>query len=297
METKRFFIDDWLVEPALGQVTNRLRTVRLEPQVMKVLVYLVSHRGDVVTKQEIIDALWQRRYTSDAALSRCISTIRRVLGDDRKQPRFIQTIPKIGYKMVARVTEPGSPVVWSKRRLWAAAAAVLFAAGALALSYPDAERTTEISNTVVETVGVGEDALFVNSLASILAVELRNEITAAGGRVISAEDSLGALRAKGLGGSHRLDSRINVEGSNISIDIGMADKSNSSDRWQRRFFMDTSGDIETVLRHCPRSHRRAGSPWIIGQPGQPAGTGNVKYSGLRSVSERRGEFSKTHERE
>ncbi len=246
METKSFFIDDWLVEPALGQVKNRSRTVRLEPQVMKVLVYLASHRGDVVTKQEIVDALWQRRYTSDAALARCISSIRRALGDDRKQPRFIQTIPKIGYKIVAKVTKPENSVARSKSKAWPAAAAVLFAVCALALSYSGTERTLEISNTVVEAVGVGEDALFVNSLASILTIELRNEIAAAGARVINAGNPSDVMRAGGHGASHQLDSRINVEGSKISIDISMSDKSKFGNGWQRRFFVDTSGEIEMV---------------------------------------------------
>lgn len=247
METQSFFVDDWLVEPETGQVTNRLRTVRLEPQVMKVLVHLASNSGDVVTKQEIIDALWQRRHTSDAALARCIFTIRRAFGDDRKQPRFIKTIPKIGYKMVAQISKSETPVARRKSKiLAAAAAAVVLAVGALALSFTGAQSTLKISDTVVETVGVGEDALFLHSLANVLNVKLREEIAAAGVRVISSENTAGEMRVKEFSGSNQLDSRILVAGSKISIVVTKSNDSESGGSWQRRFFMDTSGELDTV---------------------------------------------------
>ena len=246
MDTKNFYIDGWLVEPELGQVTSRSRTVRLEPQVMRVLVYLAARHGDVVTKKEIIGALWQGRYTSDAVLARCIFSIRRVLKDDRKQPRIIRTIPKIGYKMVAEVTKPKQPATSGMRIGLVAAAAIVVAIGALALSHTGAKPVVEISTTVVETVGIGDDALFLDSLTNVLDIELRNEISAAGGRMIGVKDSSDEVKIGVPAATHQLNTQIGIDGSQVSILMTVSDKARSGDDWQRKYLVDTSDGLDAV---------------------------------------------------
>jgi DNA-binding winged helix-turn-helix (wHTH) protein/Tol biopolymer transport system component len=92
------------VDQALNSVTGPAGTTRLEPKVMQVLVCLAEHAGEVVTKERLMRTVWPDAFVSDDVLTRCISELRRVFGDDAKEPRFIQTIPKSGYRLIAAVS-------------------------------------------------------------------------------------------------------------------------------------------------------------------------------------------------
>jgi DNA-binding winged helix-turn-helix (wHTH) protein len=77
---------------------------RITPRAFEVLVYLVTNPGRVVGKQELFDAVWKEAFVTDNALTRMVKEIRRVLGDDAEAPRFIETVPRRGYRFVAGVT-------------------------------------------------------------------------------------------------------------------------------------------------------------------------------------------------
>jgi TolB-like protein/DNA-binding winged helix-turn-helix (wHTH) protein/Flp pilus assembly protein TadD len=98
----------WEVRPLLGTLEGEPGAVHLEPKVMSVLVFLAERSGEVISREELIERLWDGRIVSDEVLSRCISQLRTRLQDDPHEPRFIQTVPKIGYRLVATV-EPHSP--------------------------------------------------------------------------------------------------------------------------------------------------------------------------------------------
>jgi DNA-binding winged helix-turn-helix (wHTH) protein len=78
--------------------------VPLEPQVFKVLAYLVQYADRVVPREELFERLWPGQYVSDDALGRCIRQARQVLGEQRGAPRFIKTLPRHGYHFIAPVT-------------------------------------------------------------------------------------------------------------------------------------------------------------------------------------------------
>jgi DNA-binding winged helix-turn-helix (wHTH) protein/TolB-like protein len=82
------------------------RAVALEPQPARALALLLTRAGDVVSREEIRDAVWGREtYVDfDRGLAYCISQIRSALGDSGDNPRFVQTIPKRGFKFIAPVT-------------------------------------------------------------------------------------------------------------------------------------------------------------------------------------------------
>ena len=92
------------VEPSLNSVTGPAGTTRLEPKVMQVLVCLAAQAGQVVPKERLMRTVWPDTFVGDDVLTRCISELRRVFGDDVKEPRFIQTIPKSGYRLIAGVS-------------------------------------------------------------------------------------------------------------------------------------------------------------------------------------------------
>jgi Tol biopolymer transport system component/DNA-binding winged helix-turn-helix (wHTH) protein len=133
-----FQIADRKIQPQLNCVMRGKDLVRLEPKIMQVLVELVSRHGEVLTKEELIHAVWPDTYVGDDALVRCISELRRVFEDDPRSPHVIQTISKIGYRLIAPVqftadiveqsvppTATSAPASHSNRALTVSAAAVL----------------------------------------------------------------------------------------------------------------------------------------------------------------------------
>jgi len=105
-----FHLGPWLVQPRLNAIVLDGQAVRLEPKVMQVLVCLARGAGDVVEKENLIRAVWPDTFVSDDALTRCISELRKTFEDDARDSRFIQTIPKIGYRLVAPIREVARPV-------------------------------------------------------------------------------------------------------------------------------------------------------------------------------------------
>jgi DNA-binding winged helix-turn-helix (wHTH) protein/tetratricopeptide (TPR) repeat protein len=80
-------------------------SISLPPKAFSTLVLLVEHHGHLVRKEELIETIWADAFVEEAAVSRAVWTIRNALGDDPKNYRFIQTVPKRGYKFVADVSE------------------------------------------------------------------------------------------------------------------------------------------------------------------------------------------------
>lgn len=95
-----FFLGDWFVEPQLGQLTKNETVVQLEPKIMGVLVYLAENQGKVVRRQQFFQHIWADVNVTEHVLARAISELRRAFNDNPLEPRFIQTIPKIGYRLV-----------------------------------------------------------------------------------------------------------------------------------------------------------------------------------------------------
>ena len=97
-----FRIGEWLVSPALNQISRDGMNARVEPKAMRVLVYLAEHPG-VVSKEQLISAVWPDVFVSDDVLPGCISALRKTLNDDARRPKIIETIHKGGYRLLLPV--------------------------------------------------------------------------------------------------------------------------------------------------------------------------------------------------
>jgi len=102
---REFQVLEWRVSPDTNTLTSPEKSVRVEPKVMAVLVYLAGRAGETVAKEQIIDSLWEEKFISDEVLTVAIHELRKALGDEARNPRFIKTIPKVGYKLIATVSE------------------------------------------------------------------------------------------------------------------------------------------------------------------------------------------------
>lgn len=98
-----FQIDEWLVDPESNSLSADGESHHLEPKVMKVLLHLAEHPNRVISKKQMIEAVWPDTFVSDDVLTRSISILRRIMEDDPKNPRYIQTVPKAGYRLVGEI--------------------------------------------------------------------------------------------------------------------------------------------------------------------------------------------------
>ena len=131
-----FTVEQWTVRPLLGTLFDGQAEHHLEPKVMNVLLELAQSSGELVPREILIERVWDGRPVGDDVLSRCIADLRRVLGDDARNPRFIQTVPKRGYRLLPtaapassteqnaahpQTSKPDGP----RRRWWPAVAAII----------------------------------------------------------------------------------------------------------------------------------------------------------------------------
>ncbi|MEN1727136.1 MAG: tetratricopeptide repeat protein [Pseudomonadota bacterium] len=98
-----FSIGPFVVDPRSGELIEGERRERLEPKVMQLLVELAEQAPDVVDKTALTEALWPDTVVTEDALARSLLKLRRALGDDAKSPRFIETLPRRGYRLLIPV--------------------------------------------------------------------------------------------------------------------------------------------------------------------------------------------------
>lgn len=134
MDRPDFRSGDWVFQPSLHRAVNGEEVVRLEPKLVAVLLYLVHRSGQTVSKEELLTAVWPDTVVEELALARSISELRRLLHDDARSPRYVETISKLGYRWIADVSDleptPAAPPAkpGPRRALWVIAASALSAA-------------------------------------------------------------------------------------------------------------------------------------------------------------------------
>ena len=97
-----FRLRDIAIYPLEGTIVRPDQSVHLQPKAMEVLLCLAEHPREVVDREFILQQVWGHSAMTDDVLTRCISELRHHLEDDRQNPRFIQTIPKRGYRLLVR---------------------------------------------------------------------------------------------------------------------------------------------------------------------------------------------------
>jgi DNA-binding winged helix-turn-helix (wHTH) protein len=132
-----FTLGEWEVLPLRGVLRCGDREERPEPRVFGVLIALAKRNGDLVTRDELVDELWDGRPTSDEPINRCMSQLRGHLGDKTRPHEYVETLTRRGYRLLKPVellhpaeTEaaPGTQTETPSSRWKAISAAVIVAA-------------------------------------------------------------------------------------------------------------------------------------------------------------------------
>jgi len=98
-----FRIGQWRVDPALDEISREGTTVKLEPRTMCVLICLAEHEGEVVSVDQLLDRVWTGLVVTQFSVYRAIAILRRALEDDPRDPTYIASVPRRGYRLVAPI--------------------------------------------------------------------------------------------------------------------------------------------------------------------------------------------------
>ena len=102
---RRFSFGDFELDPGRFELRERGRAVALEPTPLRLLVYLLRHRDRVVPRRELLERIWPDTRVVDESLTTALRSIRRALGDRARQPLWIATRPRVGYRFIGVVRE------------------------------------------------------------------------------------------------------------------------------------------------------------------------------------------------
>ncbi len=97
-------IGAWCVNPASGQISRDGQTARVEVRTVRLLLCLAEHAGEVVSIDDLLDKVWSDVTVAQDSVYQAVASLRRLLGDDPKQPAYIETVPRLGYRLVASVS-------------------------------------------------------------------------------------------------------------------------------------------------------------------------------------------------
>jgi DNA-binding winged helix-turn-helix (wHTH) protein len=104
MSSPQWRFADFHLDPDNACLWRETQPIALTPKAFDVLHYLVTHPDRVLTKDELLDAVWPQTAVSEAVVRVAIGVLRKVLGDTAQTPRFIATVTRRGYRFVAPVT-------------------------------------------------------------------------------------------------------------------------------------------------------------------------------------------------
>ena len=253
--------DGWTLVRGAGELLRDGRRIRLQDQPLQILEELLAHPGQLVTRENLIARLWPTQVVEyDMALNAAVRRLRAALGDEAETPRFIETIPRRGYRFVGRIepfdaAKPAGPQI--RRFRWRTVAGVLVVvallAGAVLLARQADRRagTTDSvdSRAIAPSVAVlpfldlstGRDQ---QHFADGLTEELINILGQAGKLNVTARTSSFSFRdasadiptvATRLNVSHVVEGSVRVAGGQVRVTARLIDAGSGSQLWSQAY--------------------------------------------------------------
>src|ERR1043166_4178681 len=98
-----FLFDDVRVEPVTFRAFKAGSVLQLEPKTLRLLIFLIENHSRLIEKEEILNTIWPGVHVTENALVREVGKLRKTLGDDPKEPKYIQTVHTRGYRFIAEI--------------------------------------------------------------------------------------------------------------------------------------------------------------------------------------------------
>ena len=216
------------------------REVKLTPKASAVLKVLLTHAGQPVRKEELFASVWSGAVVSDDALTSCIQELRRALADNAKQPRFIETRHRRGYRFIARLTKPATKIDAAFENVSgpvSRAAASDFDLDALwsqpAIAVFPFEDLSESPDRAHFADGITQDISTALSCWRRYPVIARNSTS-----LIKEKHGDAVAAARELGARYFLQGSVRRARSTIRISVQLVDASSQTQIWARRYDRD-----------------------------------------------------------
>jgi DNA-binding winged helix-turn-helix (wHTH) protein len=107
VSVSKFRFESFELDPAEARLSKKNVSLTLRPKTFALLHYLLANSGHLVTRDKLCSALWPEVVVNEEGLTTCIYELREVLDDDRRTPRFVETVHSRGYRFIAPVIEVG----------------------------------------------------------------------------------------------------------------------------------------------------------------------------------------------
>jgi adenylate cyclase len=218
-----YLFDNCVLDTQRRELRRYGDVVPIEPQIFDLLHHLVRNRERVVSRDELIAAVWKGRIVSDSTLSSRISTVRAAIGDDGKQQRLVKTVSRRGVRFVAGVRE--------------------FQSGSGALSAPSAISSDRASIVVLPFASLTGDQTHASFAKGITEEIITSLSRGSDFSVVSSEFSPDGLskaderRVIGgqLGGSYFLEGSVRTAGKGVRVTARLVDADTGAYRWVERY--------------------------------------------------------------
>lgn len=249
---KEFQIDEWLVQPSRNRIQGPGRASTIKLKSMEVLVVLAEAGGAVVRKQVLMEAVWGNAEVTEDVLTQCIVELRKAFGDSASEPTVIETIRRVGFRLIPPVRHVQAGASGVRRRSIAPTtlAVVLFAVSVVFAVYQLSKREPEAtpvasdpSIAVLPFANLSDDPdnqYFGDGLAE----ELLDRLTKVPGLRVPARTSSFAFRDRAmpvgaigrhLGVNHVLEGSIRKSAGQIRITVQLIDVERDVHLWSKVF--------------------------------------------------------------
>jgi TolB-like protein/DNA-binding winged helix-turn-helix (wHTH) protein/tetratricopeptide (TPR) repeat protein len=253
--------DGFVIDFADERVIGPAGPLHLGHKAFRVLSLLAARRGQLVTKDELFESVWDGAAVSESALTSVIKELRRALGDDTRPPRFIESAYGRGYRFVAEVHETASPAapprpvpspaapVSSRRNVLIGAGALALAGGAGALWYARSDRSAPTAAPAVQRVAVlplanVSDDAGQQYFADGMTEELRDRLARLPAFDVAARTSSEAVHKQGLdaraigralGVAWLIEGSVRRAGPLVRVSATLIDARTGFQRWTRSY--------------------------------------------------------------
>lgn len=230
----RYAWDDFVLDVDAYRLKRAGVLLSLEPKAFALLVLMVQRPGHLFTKQEIFDAVWPGTAVTDHALTRVVAQLRRVLGDEAREARYIETVPTRGYRWIPPVGDvaatsvaPPAPAVAqsrptpppARRRVWPGSVVLLLIALGILAAFIWMPRRTPTSATSTRTAADTRrhDVRWPVQVTTHPGLDLHPALSPQGDAIAYVSDATGALEiyVRGFGGTAKETPLTSDGGQNV----------------------------------------------------------------------------------